>query len=404
MDAGPLARTAPAAVAAATAEARAEVRRIAERRAQAADLADQHDAAVAEQQVAKMLGNLLRSDKFPEWLESAALDTLVLAASESLAELSGGQFELTHRDGEFFVVDHADADSPRSVRTLSGGETFQASLALALALSSPAVRAGRRRRRPARLDLPRRGLRHPGRDHPGGGRRHAGEPRLRRPDGRRHHPRRRARRAGAGPLRRPPRRTHLDDHSGDRMTAAHNASRRRRPGMRFSVDAWDPAYGSSVELEEDLSATTARIVVDVELARRPVAPGGRRPGRAGARGGAVRRRRAPDRRPGLDRRLPDADRAWTGEATMAVCASYAAGVVCCCEAGAHVTTARYPPRRCSPSPRTPLDVVTRAGTYVACHTAPGADMSAAGDALGGAAAAPRRTRGHDRARRPRGAG
>jgi exonuclease SbcC len=35
-----------------------------------------------------------------------------------------------------FVIDHTDADSRRSVRTLSGGETFQASLALALALSS----------------------------------------------------------------------------------------------------------------------------------------------------------------------------------------------------------------------------------------------------------------------------
>ena len=41
-------------------------------------------------------------------------------------ELSGGQFELTHDDGEFLVVDHADADSRRPVKTLSGGETFQA--------------------------------------------------------------------------------------------------------------------------------------------------------------------------------------------------------------------------------------------------------------------------------------
>ena len=83
-----------------------------------------------------MLGDLLRSNKFPEWLETAALDTLVIDASVNLAELSGGQFELTHRKGEFYVIDHADADSLRSVRTLSGGETFQASLALALALSA----------------------------------------------------------------------------------------------------------------------------------------------------------------------------------------------------------------------------------------------------------------------------
>ena len=33
------------------------------------------------------------------------------------------------------VIDHANADERRSARTLSGGETFQASLALALALS-----------------------------------------------------------------------------------------------------------------------------------------------------------------------------------------------------------------------------------------------------------------------------
>ena len=83
-----------------------------------------------------MLGNLLHSNQFPEWLEAAALDTLVTDVSVRLAELSNGQFELTHRNGEFFVIDHADADSQRGVRTLSGGETFQASLALAHALST----------------------------------------------------------------------------------------------------------------------------------------------------------------------------------------------------------------------------------------------------------------------------
>jgi exonuclease SbcC len=107
-----------------------------ERRAEAVDKRAERAGAEEAQQVAKMLGGLLRSDRFPRWLVASALDTLVADASTALAELSGGQFELTHTDGEFLVVDHADADACRPVKTLSGGETFQASLALALALSA----------------------------------------------------------------------------------------------------------------------------------------------------------------------------------------------------------------------------------------------------------------------------
>jgi exonuclease SbcC len=42
-------------------------------------------------------------------------------------------------DQEFAVVDHWNADRHRSVKTLSGGETFLASLALALALAEGLV-------------------------------------------------------------------------------------------------------------------------------------------------------------------------------------------------------------------------------------------------------------------------
>jgi len=96
-------------------------------------------AARAEAAVASRLGQLLRTDRFPRWLSRNALGVLAAAASETLLSLSEGQFELRLADDEaasFIVVDHFDADAVRSVKTLSGGETFQASLALALALAS----------------------------------------------------------------------------------------------------------------------------------------------------------------------------------------------------------------------------------------------------------------------------
>jgi exonuclease SbcC len=132
----PLLDAAPPAVSAALERARAEQDRLAERRDHAARLTRERDMAHEESQVARQLANLLRSDAFPRWLVASALDALVADASVSLAELSGGQYELTHDDGRFEIIDHTDADAHRPVKTLSGGETFQASLALALALSA----------------------------------------------------------------------------------------------------------------------------------------------------------------------------------------------------------------------------------------------------------------------------
>jgi DNA repair protein SbcC/Rad50 len=64
------------------------------------------------------------------------LARLVAGASDTLLQLSGGQFSLRLDEGrDILVVDHRNADETRSARTLSGGETFQASLALALALA-----------------------------------------------------------------------------------------------------------------------------------------------------------------------------------------------------------------------------------------------------------------------------
>ena len=109
--------------------------RVLERREQAQRLRDQLAGHERDAQVAKALAQHLRADQFERWLLTEALDALVQGASVILRDLSGGRYDLTHTKGEFAVVDHADAGLSRAVRTLSGGETFQASLALALALS-----------------------------------------------------------------------------------------------------------------------------------------------------------------------------------------------------------------------------------------------------------------------------
>ncbi len=86
--------------------------------------------------VAAELARHLKADRFQRWLVESAFRELARAASEVLLRLSAGQFSLELNDaGEFVVVDHVAADERRPVRTLSGGETFQASLALALSLS-----------------------------------------------------------------------------------------------------------------------------------------------------------------------------------------------------------------------------------------------------------------------------
>jgi len=125
-----------AAVAGELAHAHAHVRSIEAQLSQLADLRSSRATTDEEYAVANTLGGLLRSNEFPRWLMASALDVLVQDASANFSELSGGQFELAHEDGDFLVIDHNNADLSRPVKTLSGGETFQASLALALALSA----------------------------------------------------------------------------------------------------------------------------------------------------------------------------------------------------------------------------------------------------------------------------
>ena len=91
-----------------------------------------------EQATAEELGLHLsnKTGRFPGWIVNAALRRLVEGATEILNELSQGQYALaTDEQNNFLVIDRNNANEKRSARTLSGGETFLASLSLALALA-----------------------------------------------------------------------------------------------------------------------------------------------------------------------------------------------------------------------------------------------------------------------------
>lgn len=81
------------------------------------------------------LGRLLDARGFERWLMAEAVEDLVARATERLLELSRGQYSLVAHDTDFRICDHRNADELRDAKTLSGGETFLASLALALALA-----------------------------------------------------------------------------------------------------------------------------------------------------------------------------------------------------------------------------------------------------------------------------
>ncbi|MGH9246103.1 MAG: AAA family ATPase [Acidimicrobiales bacterium] len=121
----------------ALAQARAELARLDQVLAEASrwrqEAADERTRA----DVAATLGRHLSATGFETWVLDEALSVLVVGATETLYELSGGQYslDLDPNSRNFVVLDHRNADQPRPARTLSGGETFLASLALALALA-----------------------------------------------------------------------------------------------------------------------------------------------------------------------------------------------------------------------------------------------------------------------------
>ena len=120
----------------ALAAARAQHERIARDLETANRLREERAALERQARTARDLGRHLDARNFERWLMNRALRQLVAGATRTLLQLSGGAYSLSvDEKGEFHVIDHRNADESRLARTLSGGETFLASLALALALA-----------------------------------------------------------------------------------------------------------------------------------------------------------------------------------------------------------------------------------------------------------------------------
>ncbi len=142
--------------------------------------------------------------------------------------------------------------------------------------------------------------------------------------------------------------------------------------MIFSVDPWDPSYGTSVGT--DLAPSSSEPVIGIEVPAAKWAPIDPNPGMLAPSSvlfvDGVRRTDAQ-----LWVSEPD------GTASPALCASYAAGVICCCPTdGAHLVAAQVR-RSFVTSSVGGVDVDTPAGTYRCARVAAGRPGDDPGRAL-----------------------
>lgn len=142
------------------------------------------------------------------------------------------------------------------------------------------------------------------------------------------------------------------------------------PAMRFTVDGWDPAYGNAFDVNDSfaLPETAQRVDLNVEMAEAgwdavPVLAEATVP-RAVLFVDGVRR---IDARVWVDPVVP------TEVPQVSICASIAAGVVCCCPGQAHVTSAESRRYLVTTSAHA-TDLVTTAATWQVAHTAASQDI------------------------------
>jgi len=106
-----------------------------QKRQESKELEDRKNSLLAQEQTYHTLAQDLQSNKFQEYILDSLQQELANRASVLLQQLSDNRYILQIENGDYWVSDNWNGGEKRRVRTLSGGETFAASLSMALALS-----------------------------------------------------------------------------------------------------------------------------------------------------------------------------------------------------------------------------------------------------------------------------
>lgn len=76
-----------------------------------------------------------KGNKLLSFVADSYMQSFTEAAGETLRSLTNGKYSLVYDDGDFYVKDFFADNATRKVKTLSGGETFLASMSIAMAIS-----------------------------------------------------------------------------------------------------------------------------------------------------------------------------------------------------------------------------------------------------------------------------
>jgi exonuclease SbcC len=111
------------------------IKDLTERRAKAKDLSRERNKLEKQYDIYAALAADLKGNEFQEFMLEGVQQELLARASRIMREVTRERYTLELKEGEYVVLDNWNGLDARSVKTLSGGESFIASLSLALALS-----------------------------------------------------------------------------------------------------------------------------------------------------------------------------------------------------------------------------------------------------------------------------